>query len=467
MEELRNMEISYHREMKKNYLMIAVEESREQGFEAKMLIGNTIDGLLKFRIRKTDNRSQFCYEITSRQPLKRFLETKTIDARQIRNLLLGIAQTLTRMEEYLLSEEQILLDPDYIYVDLDTFLPGLCLMPGRKGDFPKEFSELLQFLLDKVDHQDKDAVVLIYSLYRESLKENYGLNDLLRWLMKDDSANLEYGDKEKDKNHEKENEKSHLAESLNVNKRIDSEERISSEITPEKRNRSFSVHRVIGWIFILPVIFLICWLHNGMKSVYLLITSGWPVLIGGGMVSAAGIFYEVLRGKKAPDERIGVGDNSETTDFSADRVEQKKAGKQSADKAVSWEMVFCEEEPEPEEQKVPELEEGTHTVLLWSSDSKEDVRRLVPENHVEEPVLISYYPFLIGKQESLVDYVLQDDTVSRLHVRIDRSGEQYLLTDLNSTNGTSVNGKKLEANEKVILSVGDQVNIANLRFYFQ
>ena len=192
MDEIKNMEISYHREMKSNYLMITVEEAREREFETRMLIGNTIDGLLKFRIRKSDNCCQFCYEITSKQPLSRLLETKTIGAEQIRKLLLGIAQTLTRMEEYLLTEEQILMNPEFIYVDLESFQPGLCLMPGKKGDFPQEFSELLQFLLGKVDYRDKDAVVLVYGLYRESLKENYGLDNLLRWLMKEDCPNLEY-----------------------------------------------------------------------------------------------------------------------------------------------------------------------------------------------------------------------------------------------------------------------------------
>ena len=68
------MEVSYHREMKKNYLMIEADEESMQAFEAKMLVGNAIEGLLKFRIRRTDDHCQFCYEITSRQPLGRLLK---------------------------------------------------------------------------------------------------------------------------------------------------------------------------------------------------------------------------------------------------------------------------------------------------------------------------------------------------------------------------------------------------------
>ena len=62
------MEIEYLREMRQNYLMISVEGMQDQGYEARMMIGNTIEGLLKFRIKKTDNHSRFCYEITSKQP---------------------------------------------------------------------------------------------------------------------------------------------------------------------------------------------------------------------------------------------------------------------------------------------------------------------------------------------------------------------------------------------------------------
>ena len=53
-ESEQEMEVEYLREMRQNYLMIQVEESREQGYEARMMIGNTIDGLLRFRIKKSD-----------------------------------------------------------------------------------------------------------------------------------------------------------------------------------------------------------------------------------------------------------------------------------------------------------------------------------------------------------------------------------------------------------------------------
>lgn len=61
---------------------------------------------------------------------------------------------------------------------------------------------------------------------------------------------------------------------------------------------------------------------------------------------------------------------------------------------------------------------------------------------------------MIGKHTGLADYILNKSTVSRFHVRITEEDGQYFLTDLNSTNGTKVNGRLLAANEKVVLSQG-------------
>lgn len=85
----------------------------------------------------------------------------------------------------------------------------------------------------------------------------------------------------------------------------------------------------------------------------------------------------------------------------------------------------------------------------------------------EADIALSYYPFVIGKQENMVDYMLDRDTVSRLHLRIDRIGGDYQIMDLNSTNGTVVRGMLLENNEAVPLYPGDEVQIAKYRYRFE
>ena len=115
-----------------------------QGYESQMLSRNTIEGVLKFQIRQMDNGVRFYYEITSRQPLSRVLENRNIQAEEIRRLVVGIFGVLERVERYLLREGSILLDPQYLYVDSDTFRVWLCLIPGAEKNFSRGFQQIVR-----------------------------------------------------------------------------------------------------------------------------------------------------------------------------------------------------------------------------------------------------------------------------------------------------------------------------------
>ena len=71
------------------------------------------------------------------------------------------------------------------------------------------------------------------------------------------------------------------------------------------------------------------------------------------------------------------------------------------------------------------------------------------------------------KIKELADYVLDYKTVSRFHLRVDRTEDKITVTDLNSTNGTTVAGVLLAANETAELNPGDEVRIADLRFVWK
>ena len=159
------MDIHYKRQMNHNYMIIDAP-SGKGGYECQMLAGNSIEGLLRFRAEYQEEKQQFYYEITSKQPLSRMLEKRRATGEEIRRLILDLIAVLRRIEEYLLKEEQLLLDPEYIYVDPNGFHASLCLVPGMEGDLPAALSELLQYLLDRVDHKDRDGVVIAYNLYQ-------------------------------------------------------------------------------------------------------------------------------------------------------------------------------------------------------------------------------------------------------------------------------------------------------------
>ena len=73
---------------------------------------------------------------------------------------------------------------------------------------------------------------------------------------------------------------------------------------------------------------------------------------------------------------------------------------------------------------------------------------------------------VIGKKEDEVDLFIDDEGVSRMHARIFKSGEDYYIEDLNSTNGTFKNGLRLKPYEQRKLSAGDELKLAARKIIF-
>lgn len=80
-------------------------------------------------------------------------------------------------------------------------------------------------------------------------------------------------------------------------------------------------------------------------------------------------------------------------------------------------------------------------------------------------IQITKNSFVLGKKAGMVDGVISfNDKISRIHCRIDRQGDQYTVTDLQSANGTYVNGKRLQAKQPYRIGNGDVIRMANSDF---
>jgi pSer/pThr/pTyr-binding forkhead associated (FHA) protein len=71
--------------------------------------------------------------------------------------------------------------------------------------------------------------------------------------------------------------------------------------------------------------------------------------------------------------------------------------------------------------------------------------------------------FSIGR-DAVCDLAIADMTVSRLHARLERTPDGWLLSDLESTNGTRVNGWRVRG--KIPVRAGDLVSFGSLDVVF-
>lgn len=97
-----------------------------------------------------------------------------------------------------------------------------------------------------------------------------------------------------------------------------------------------------------------------------------------------------------------------------------------------------------------------------------NMHRLVSQKDKKFPdIYIFHTSILVGKRKEQADVVLDDEHISRIHARIERSGEDIYVTDLNSTNGTFVNGERLRANERRRLCNLDEVGFASIMYQYE
>ena len=115
------------------------------------------------------------------------------------------------------------------------------------------------------------------------------------------------------------------------------------------------------------------------------------------------------------------------------------------------------------------LNEGAgETTILGGSETIGVPSGILVNTKTNDKIIINKAEFSIGKERSRVDYCISNDnSVSRLHLKIRvRDGRCYVV-DMGSKNGTYINGNKLTPNYETMIQNGDKLRISTIEFEFK
>jgi hypothetical protein len=79
-------------------------------------------------------------------------------------------------------------------------------------------------------------------------------------------------------------------------------------------------------------------------------------------------------------------------------------------------------------------------------------------SQMERSIIVARYPIVVGRGPDM-DVPVWDRSVSRRHAQIDWRGDAWVIRDLESTNGTKVNGARLGNADVIYLTPGDRIEI--------
>lgn len=407
------------KEFDHSYLLIKADSAGMESYPFFMISRNSIHGLLPCRIRYVEDVPYYSYDISSKKTLEQEYQDKKLDFEQIKELFYEITDIIKGSEAYLLETDGFVWYPEHIYKDLETekiFCLYLPLGDKEREAETEKYRKLADFFLDKIDHKDEHGINCVYQFYKMSKESFFVLESFLGFIEKEETMLQAEKKKSVDRYTE--------AENSSYKTHNDYEETESSE---EKEVGKTSLHTKGNWLPVLITVFLgailivlylfVPYLRN--FALYLLLPGMMFMIVG--MIFAGKNIYDIYQDKKEAEWEMPT---------------EKVTVEEYFDDGMDSETVYFEEE--------------LCFQLKWK------------EGHFSREYYLRELPVTVGKIKEKAEVCIEDDSVSRLHACFIERGREILLQDLDSTNGTFVNGQRLAPGELKIINRGNEIQFGKI-----
>ncbi len=401
---------TYERNYNHNYMILQAEKEEYSGFCERIIQENEIPGLLSCQFRVLDGILFFYYEISGKRTLSQLFQKRKIGTQEIRQILIALGELQNASEHYLLDFHKYILSPEYLYADFDIKHLYAVYYPDYKGE--NELTEIGAFFIEHVDYQETEAVELAYSFQQKIMGENVNLALMTEELLRERKELISENEEKKTVSEESLSYNFSSKESAETN--TDKREPIRGKLSYNRQEQKEK------------------WRLKDLKCVQEI----WEFLQG---------FAFLKKEKKKGRER--------------------KEKKEKSKPIYEIELKLEEDEEIPSYYKTPAASEETQ---FFSCNENKETHCLIYQGRGAALDLeLDVFPYIIGKGENGIDGRLESPTISRIHSQLDYINENYFITDLNSTNGTFLNGERLSPNRKTRISVGDRIQFAGEKYLFQ
>lgn len=434
------IEAKYYKDFRHNYLIIKSDDCQSDMYQCKMITSNKIEGLIPCMERHINGEMLLYYEITSKQSLASLYEDNWITMKQLNKLFMQIKRTWDGISKFLLKESSLVLKPEFIFTDVETEEFLFLYYPFETEE--NYIVLLLEFLTDRVNNEDKEAVEVTYKMLELATKEQFVLDEVLEWFEEEHDENIkEEGEYRECREEYDETSNSEKFE----NKYSDRQE---DEKDVGKKNSYYEKAAFFGMILSLALEGVLYYIYDSWQ-----LSERMLIYLYAGAVMLGGLFlfngFWLLYQKTF--HRDSLIWNKLNDLRSRDREEE--------DKPYQSTMIH---------EKVQEQAKAAYgnTIFIpWveSCENKLYGMEKGNKNHID----LNRLPLTVGKLAGSVDMVIDDQSISRRHVKFVREGNRICMVDLNSTNGTFKNGLRLQPNMSEILEPGDEIRLGKLKFIYR
>ena len=441
------LEPKYYRDYGHNYMILqCTQQETVRSYQFKILTSGKIREILKCSVRHINGSTYYYYDISSRTTLNNLYRDKKMSRTQVKDILCQIYGIYEKLAGYFMEEAGLVLLPEHIYYDLtDKKYIGL-YYPDYQTEEANTYKPLMDFLLEHIDTEDRNLAENMYRIYEMTEENCFFIEDALR-ILEDSAEAMQETLCEPMQRQERESDVV-IAEDLNVESKYWEPEQQEKEMT--RRNLFYPVFAVLSALGIVGAVVV--------RSMYELAQKEEIILYGA--IAAMGACLLLCL--------AGI--------FAGGKKKESSGGKKDADaievypqdiNLPSLETVINRDMNSRMPEYKPEKSNDYGNTVFFDESAVREYKLYAMDKKNKRHIELNQFPCTIGKMAGCVDYVLADDSVSRIHARFDRQGDKVLLTDMNSTNGTFKNGLRMQPQETVEIEPGDEVRFGNLNYCYR
>lgn len=178
-----NREITYERDVHKSYMKIPAV--LEKCLDEKLIFQKDYQGILPMEKCYVNGSGQYWYNISGKQALDAYCRVNAINQSFFESLILRICSQLEILEWNLIDTSCLVVDPELIFVNHSGEEFSFILYPNTNGNFFDELQQLMEYLLTKLNHGDKEGVHEAYRIYEMTLTKGYSIKDLKKAILEE------------------------------------------------------------------------------------------------------------------------------------------------------------------------------------------------------------------------------------------------------------------------------------------
>ena len=458
------IEAKYFKDYNHNYLILKCENTGEsERYQYHMLASNKMERVLKCSVRNINGEAYFYYDISSKVTFENYYQGKQMTYEQVRDFFIQVDSIYQSIGQFFMEESGLVLYPDGIYYDFTSGKYFGLYYPGMSKEAENPYEKLMDFLINHIDNGNQKLVDIVYQIYEMSGEQFFSWAEAVKLFgnADEDGSKPDIVIKSMAEDNGERFEPSVCISDDNDGN--DTEEDYPDYYGQRSEKKTKKTVKKITFYHVFIVVALCAIL--GTLWVYLnyelspeeimMVVCCLGVM---GLCFVFSLVQVLLSGKREREKE--EKEQELLRDIEDEFREERAVSLQNVlDKNMNMAVAggFATQQ----------MSDYGETVFIDTGKQKAEYKLYALDKKNKKHIELTQFPFTIGKMAGCVDCVLTDDSISRLHARIERKDEKILLTDMNSMNGTYKNGLRMEPSETVEIEPGDEIRFGKLNYCYR